>query len=287
MHEAVSLSLISLSFDDALDQHLDHALPVMEKHGLVGTFYTHLAAPAFGRRTDEWRDAARRGHELGNHTIFHPADARKPWVREGNAIDRYSVDRMRMELETANQLLRAIDGQTERTFAYPCSNPIVGRRGVAKSLLFKWGFEFTRLPGLVDRLHLDFGSTQTSYVPVVGDLFVAGRGGGLTPDSPVPPLETFNKACLPSVAVDGWTLDGLAGFVRRAIAAETWAILQFHGVGGGHRLDCNMAVFHDFIAWLADHCADRVVTVVDGARRVWKLERPTPVSSPRKDESYA
>ncbi len=269
----VNYGLVSLTFDDALDQHLDQALPILEEHGLTGTFYTHLAAPGFCRRMDEWRQAAQRGHELGNHTIFHPADARKPWVREGNALDRYTLDRMHFELQTASDILHGIDGRAERTFAYPCSNSILGRRGLVKAFLFQLGFERTRLPGLVDRLHLDIGSGQKSYVPLVRDLFVAARGGGLVLESCVPPLDAFDEACLPSAAVEGWTFSELTGFVERALNAGTWAILQFHGIGGGHRMDCDLRVFRDFVAWLADRHADHVTTVLDGIR---KLGPPSP-----------
>jgi len=273
--------MISLTFDDALAQHLDDAAPLLERHGLCGTFYTHLAAPAFGRRLDEWRDVAGRGHELGNHTIFHPADQRKAWVREGNALDRYALDRMRLELETANQLLAGLDGRAQRTFAYPCSNPILGHRGAVKSLLVRLGMEFTRLPGLADRLHVDLGSTQCSYEPLLRDIFPAARGGGMTRESIIPPVQHWNRFNLPSVAIDGWPRQELIEYVERGLTQPTWVILQFHGIGGGHHLDCDKNVFRDFVAWLGEYHADRVHTVVNAARTLWKdtcqpdLPRPT------------
>lgn len=262
---------VSLTFDDALNEHLDHAIPILNEWRLRGTFYGHLAALAFGPRLDEWRQAARDGHELGNHTIFHPADARKAWVRAGNAIDGYSLDRMRQELEAANRLLQAIDGCMERTFAYPCSTTILGHRGVIKDLLFKLGYERTRLPGIVDRWRCDLGSTQQSYVPLVGKLFLAARCGGLEKVSPVPPVAAFNRFLLPSVAVDGWSLRELIGFTERGLAADTWVILQFHGIGGGHRMDCELNVFREFVAWLQSNHADRVATIRDVAARLWSL----------------
>ena len=104
---AISEGMVSLSFDDALDEHLDFAVPILGEHGLTGTFYVPLSASGFTTRLDEWRAAAAGGHELGNHTIFHPADRRKPWVRPGNEIDRYTLDRMQQELDVANRLLAA------------------------------------------------------------------------------------------------------------------------------------------------------------------------------------
>ena len=262
---------VSLTFDDALHQHLDQALPVLNQAGLTGTFYTHLSSPAFIQRQSEWQRTAAEGHELGNHTVFHPADARKTWVRPGNAIDHYSLDRMRLELELANEWLTALDGRVERTFAYPCSNSCVGSRGWVRRAVERARWGRTRVAGWIDHWRLDWGSTLQSYESIVGELFVAGRGGGLTRGQPVPPMSSWRRTQLPSVAVEDWTLNDLQQHVTDAVAANTWAILQFHGVGGGHHMDCPLPVFQDFVAWLqADH-ADRVLTVLEGARRLWPV----------------
>ncbi|MBI3866301.1 MAG: polysaccharide deacetylase family protein [Planctomycetia bacterium] len=279
-----SQGAISLSFDDALDEHLNFVVPVLNDHELAATFYVHLAAVGFTKRIDDWRAAAECGHELGNHTIFHPADRRKSWVREGNEIDRYTLDRMRQELETANRLLAAIDGCHSRTFAYPCSNSILGHRGFVKELLFKIGLERTRLPDLVDRWHLDLGSTEASYVAVVRELFPAARAGGLERSSDVPPVNEFDRYRIPSVAVEDWSVRDLIAFTERGLASRTWVNLQFHGVGGGHRLNCDLAVFREYVAWLRANCRDRVAPIRDVAARLWtdslrEIKRPEPVST--------
>lgn len=265
----LSSGAVSLSFDDALDEHLDQAIPTLTEHGLRGTFYVHLAATSLGRRAGDWRAAARLGHELGNHTIFHPADRRKAWVREGNAIDGYTLDRMHQELAVANRLLQALDGAEQRTFAYPCSNSILGRRGIVKALLFKFGCERTRLPGFVDRWRLDVGSTEVSYVPLVRELFVAGRGSGLCKHSVVPSVNSFDRFNLPSVSVDRWSWRELVDFTERGLADRTWVILQFHGVGGGHHLNCDFPVFRDYVSWLSDSYPERISTIRDVAIRLW------------------
>ncbi len=264
-----NLPAISLTFDDALSEHLDHAIPILDEYGMKGTFYVHLAAEEFSRRIAEWRAAAKCGHELGNHTIFHPADSRKTWVREGNAIDGYTLDRMRQELETANRLLQAIDGSARRSFAYPCSNPVLGHRGIVKEVLFKLGCERTRLPGWVDRCGFDVGSTEKSYTPLVADLFLAARGGGLEKHSTAPAATRFDRFLLPSVAVEGWSLAELIAFTERGLAAGTWVILQFHGIGGGHRMNCDVTIFRDFAGWLRGEHSDRVATVRDIATNLW------------------
>ena len=272
MHHQSETTMISLTFDDALDEHLDHAIPILDSHGFLGTFYTHLAAPAFGRRLDEWRAVANRGHELGNHTVLHPADSRKPWVTEGKALDYYTLDRMRLELESASQLLEGLDGRSERTFAFPCSNPILGRRGLIKSLLYRFGFESTRLPGIVDRWRVDVGSTQASYAPLLPDRFVAARGGGLTLDRLPGPLGQFDRYCLPSAAVESWSFEQLTDYTHRGLQSGGWVILQFHGITGGHRMDCGRREFDEFVTWLADEYSGIVVTMIDYVRRIWETQ---------------
>lgn len=265
---------VSLTFDDALDQHLDHVVPVLNEATLRGTFYAHLSASAFVQRRDEWRRASANGHELGNHTVFHPADERKEWVRPGNAIDGYSLDRMRVELQFANDVLEGLDGRCERTFAYPCSNSYIGRRGWVRRAVRAAGWERTRLAGWMDRWNLDWGSTRQTYEPLIAQMFLAGRGGGLSAGQDVPPTSTWRKSQLPSVAVMDWSLPDLQNHVMRAVEAKTWLILQFHGVGGGHHMDCSLPVFREFVLWLKTNYSDRVVTVVDGVHRLWPDAEP-------------
>jgi hypothetical protein len=262
---------ITLSFDDALTQHLEVAIPALNESGLCGTFYVPLSATGWTDRITEWQAAAARGHELGNHTIFHPAESRKAWVRPGNAIDHYSLDRMRLELEVANQHLQAIDQQTTRTFAYPCSNSYVGHAGWVRNSLRRLRLDRTRLAGWVDDYHLDYGSTKQSYQPIVSDLFIAGRGGGLRKHDPVPAMQHFSRTMLPSVSVEDWSLTDLQDHVTRGLVAQTWVILQFHGVGGGHHQNIDQTVFRDFTAWLAETHRERVITVVAGAMRLWPI----------------
>ena len=62
---------VALTYDDGVDAHLDHAMPDLEAAGLRGTFYVPGNSASLRKRMEEWRAAARRGHELGNHTLFH------------------------------------------------------------------------------------------------------------------------------------------------------------------------------------------------------------------------
>ncbi|MGB1892738.1 MAG: polysaccharide deacetylase family protein, partial [Candidatus Latescibacterota bacterium] len=61
---------VSLTYDDALPVHYEHVAPLLEEHGLRATFYTNVLS--LGANPEAWRQVAAQGHELGNHSIFHP-----------------------------------------------------------------------------------------------------------------------------------------------------------------------------------------------------------------------
>jgi hypothetical protein len=242
--------IVSLTFDDALEVHLDRVVPLLDQHGFKGTFFVTVGADSFCRRLDAWRSAAATGHELGNHTLLHPAVRGKDYVTEGNAIERYTLDRMRTELEMANRILTGVDGCHERTFAYPCCNPVLGTPGWAKRVVRWLGLDRTRLMGFVARHPgLDLGTTERSYEPVVKDLFLAARIGGerfsAGPDYPP------RQSAVPCVALDGKNLDELKDLVEDFCRQEWgWLVLMAHGVGGGHRLSCDADVFEGFLRLL-------------------------------------
>jgi len=66
---------VALTYDDGLNVHLDKVIPVLDSAGFKGTFYLTGCREGVSRRIEDWRKAAARGHELGNHTLFHPCVA--------------------------------------------------------------------------------------------------------------------------------------------------------------------------------------------------------------------
>ena len=116
---------VVLTYDDAIDAHLDHAVPALDSFGLKGTFYLIGGVGAVINRIPEWRAAAARGHELGNHTGYHPCSGSGPnrsFVKPENDLNNYTIGRMKEEIRLTNVILKAIDGKTERTFAFPCGD---------------------------------------------------------------------------------------------------------------------------------------------------------------------
>jgi peptidoglycan-N-acetylglucosamine deacetylase len=260
-------ALISLTFDDGLDVHLDTALPLLEKYNLKGTFYVPLCSPSLGRRGDEWRKLAALGHELGNHSIFHPSVMSKDWVREGNAIENYTLDRMRMELEVANTLLTALDGKTERSFAFPCSNPILGRPGWGKRTLAALELDRTRLSGWVNKWNLDIASREENYTSVVQDLFYAARCGGI--EASHLPAIPENRYGVRGVEGDGCATEEIFTVVDTAVERGAWAVFVFHGIGGGHHLSCSVEAFKKLLSRLAGDDRVSVKTFLAAAKDIW------------------
>lgn len=192
---------VSLAYDDALDSQLDHALPALDRLGFRASFYLTLASPVVRNRLDEWRAAAERGHELGNHTLFHPCSASLPnreWVTPWNDLDNMPVDSLKQQVLMANTLLFAIDGREERTFTAPCG---------------------------------DLEAAGEPYLDAISSEFVAikSMAGGVTPDMAA--LDPY------AVGVDGpagATGAELISIVRAAAAQGTMANLTFHGVGSDY-----------------------------------------------------
>jgi peptidoglycan/xylan/chitin deacetylase (PgdA/CDA1 family) len=69
---------VVLTYDDAIDVDLDHAIPVLDSLKLKATFYLIGSSSVVSARMDEWRKIAKEGHELGNHAMFHPCMAVGP-----------------------------------------------------------------------------------------------------------------------------------------------------------------------------------------------------------------
>jgi len=208
---------VSLSYDDALDSQLDNAIPTLNKYGLKGTFYLQLNSPAIDKRLPEWRAAAKKGHELGNHSLFHQCSKSKPgrdWVDAGRDLDKLTVSQMKDQVVLANTVLHAIDGKRERTFTAPCVDKEAGGQ---------------------------------NYIDAVKSEFVAIKleSGGVTPD--------MNKLDPYAVGVafpSNVTGQQLIDIVKEAAAKGTMANFTFHGIGGDH-LSTSKEAHEELVKYLA------------------------------------
>ena len=210
---------VSLSYDDALPSQLDNAIPALDRHGLKGTFYLILSAESVRTRMGDWRAAARGGHELGNHSLFHQCSAKGPdraWVAPENDLDATSVAQMRAQLALASTMLQAIDGETERTFTAPCG---------------------------------DRQARDGDYIAAIGDLFL---GIKLVAGTAVRDMHALDPLAVPVfVPVDASGAQ-LIALVEEAGRLGTMVNFTFHGIGGDH-LAVGNAAHEELLAFLAAH----------------------------------
>jgi sialate O-acetylesterase len=207
---------VCLTYDDALNVDLDRVVPALDSLGLRATFYVSGFFPSFKLRSVEWRAVAGKGHELGNHTLFHPCTGSLPgreWVKPDYDLNSYSIQRMVDEITMANVLLKAIDGKTKRTFAYPCGDTKV---------------------------------RDSSYVPNIKTDFVAARGV----QGKMERIDAIDLYGIGSYMVNGQTGDELIALVRKAMESHTLVVFLFHGVGGEHSLNVSAEAHSQLLHFL-------------------------------------
>ena len=210
---------VVLTYDDAIDQDLDNVLPALDSMGLKATFYLIGRSPVVGKRMEEWRAAARNGHELGNHSLMHPCDGSLPgssWVVPDRDLTNYSIPRAQGEIRVTNVLLQAIDGKTIRTFAFPCG-------------------EFT--------IH------DSSYFLGLRKEFAGAR-------SVLPHMETLGKINPDNIgayAMDGQTGEQMIALVKKAQETHSLLVFVFHGVGGGHNINVGLPQHSQLLHYLKEH----------------------------------
>jgi peptidoglycan/xylan/chitin deacetylase (PgdA/CDA1 family) len=210
---------VSLSYDDALDSQLDHAVPALDRHRLKASFYLTLSSPVLSRRLPEWRALAANGHELGNHTLFHQCRRSLPgrdWVTPERDLDHTTAAQMLEQVRLGNAMLRAIDGRAERTFTLPCGD---------------------RLAAGVD------------YLPLLRGEFVAIKAGDGGVVADMQALDAFAVGVTAPSDVTGAQLIAL---VERARARGTMVNFTFHGIGGDY-LSVSAQAHEELLAWLDAH----------------------------------
>lgn len=211
-------SAVVLTYDDALNVHLDKVIPLLDSVKLRGTFYLTAYSGALRDRIGEWRTAAIHGHELGNHTLFHPCAGNLPgrgFVTEYD-LSKYSVQRMVDEVRMTNSVLSAIDGRSKRTFAYPCGDMKIGDSVYLTSMRH----EFTGARGV------------RNYFPEMGevDLFDIG-----------------------AYSVNGQSGQQLIEEVKKAMNRRGLLVFLFHGVGGEHSINVSLEAHRELIRFLKEH----------------------------------
>jgi peptidoglycan/xylan/chitin deacetylase (PgdA/CDA1 family) len=184
---------VSLTYDDGLDSQLDNVVPALDAMGLKGAFF--VTEENMDARLADWIAVARRGHEIGDHTVSHPCK-----------LSKYSADAFRdQELAPMERYLDDNFGAGRpRDYAYPCGFMKLGKGPQADQL--------------------------ARYRALLRGTFAAARIVDGEPNDPRQVVrDRFQlHAFEPTYVKD----DPQAGFdyVARTVAGGGWAILVFHDV---------------------------------------------------------
>lgn len=231
---------VSLTYDDSVPVHHERVAPRLTELGLRATFYLS-AGHAFTADPLAWRPVAEAGHELGNHTLFHPCrrDANNAdWVRPYYDLKAYTPERWEDEVRVANAMLKLVDGEAERTFGNTCC--------------------VTELGPDDDRVSLS---------PLIAKHFVAGRGPF---NETVVTPERLDYRALGHFGTDGRTFAEIQPWIDEAIERGGWTVIMTHGVGEGtHGLFIADAEHEKMLAYLAARKAEVwTAPVVDVAKHL-------------------
>lgn len=215
---------VVITYDDALDQHLDNAAPLLDSLGLKASFYVTAFSNSVQKRMNEWKNLDKKGHELGNHTLFHPCAGGKgrEWVKPEYDMRSYTVQQMIDETRMTNLFLHALDGKTKRTFAYTCGDMKIG---------------------------------DSTFIHAMKNDFVAARAVRNQMHK-INEVDLFNVDCY---MVNNHSAEEMIGWVKKAVATNSLLVILFHGVGGGNGLDVSLGAHRQFLTYLKQNEKDILV----------------------------
>ena len=206
---------VVLTYDDALDQHLDNAIPVLDSLGLKATFYLTAFSTSMQTRLNDWKKLAANGHELGNHTLYHPCIGGKgrEWVKPDYDMSKYSVQRMTDETRMTNLFLQALDGKTKRTFAFTCGDMKIG---------------------------------DSSFINGMKNDFVAARAVRNEMHK-INEIDLYNVDCY---MVNNHSFEQMKEWVDKAMQTNSLLVILFHGVGGGNSLNVSLQAHREVLQYI-------------------------------------
>jgi len=215
---------VVITYDDAIDEHLDNAAPLLDSLGLKASFYLTAFSNSVQKRLNEWKGLDKRGHELGNHTLFHPCvgGTGREWVKPEYDMRNYTVQRMIDETRMTNLFLHALDGKTKRTFAYTCGDMKIG---------------------------------DSSFIHAMKEDFVAARAVRNQMHK-INEIDLYNVDCY---MVNNHTGEQMIEWVKKAVASNSLLVILFHGVGGGNGLDVSLNAHRQFLTYLKQNEKDIMI----------------------------
>lgn len=229
---------VVLTYDDAINQHLDNAIPVLDSLGLKASFYLTAFSTSMQTRLNDWKKLSPNGHELGNHTLFHPCigGAGREWVKPEYDMKNYSVQRMVDEIRMTNLFLQALDGKTKRTFAFTCGDMKIG---------------------------------DSSFINGMKNDFIAARAVRNQMHK-INEIDLYNVDCY---MVNGETAEQMIGWVKKAVETNSLLVILFHGVGGGNALNVSLPAHREVLQYLKQNEKDIwIAPMIDVAEHIRKYQ---------------
>ena len=231
---------VVLTYDDALNVHLDNVIPVLDSLNLKGTFYLTASSDAAANRINDWRKAASNGHELGNHTLYHPCDATEPgmsWVRPEYDLSKYSLLKIQDEIKMCNTYLKAIDGKTKRTFAFTCGHKKV---------------------------------IEGEFIQTLSNAFIAAR----SVRGEMHTLDEQKLMDMDCYSMEGTTGEQMIELVKQAQKSGKLLVFLFHGVGGEHSLNVSKEAHSQLVHYLKENEKDIYIdTMINVAEHIKELKK--------------
>jgi peptidoglycan/xylan/chitin deacetylase (PgdA/CDA1 family) len=229
---------VSFSFDDARASQVDVGVPLFDKFGVKVTFY--VTPGNMEKRLDAWKGAAKKGHEIGNHSGQHPCTGNFSWSRT-RGLEEYTLEKMRSELAGANAAIEELAGVKPATFAYPCGQKFVGR-----------------------------GVETRSYIPLVAELFLAGRGFR---DEVANDPSYCDLAQIMGIDSDGLSFDRMRAIVEGERERGAWVVFAGHDIGKPGRQVTEAAALEQFLKYTQDPANGVWLGTIDRVARHIRSQR--------------
>lgn len=208
---------VVLTYDDGIKSHLQIVVPQLEARNMRGTFFLYGQVVSKAD-VNEWRYISSRGHELGNHSIYHPClsgtvDKSSTMCR---SLECYTVEDMLVEISIMNSFLYAIDGKKNYAYAYPCGHYIAGGKDYSEPLIRSGLAKYAR-----------------------------GGARGIVTDT-----QTLDVSKVPVLSVpEGYKADELIKLTKEVLEKQALGVFVFHGVGGDYLTvdEQEHAIFLDYL----------------------------------------
>ena len=210
---------VVLTYDDAAPSQLDHAVPVLDKAGLKGSFFLSNVRI---EDVERWRKVGASGHELANHTLFHPCLSGTFDMPRQQQLEQHTPQSVLREIAQQNVLLKALDGHDHHGFAVPCGQTLAGGVDYLPVLKSAGLVTYSRT---AEESEADLSRKAADF-----DAFNLPGRGFATPDG----------------------ADKMIAFAQQAVNGGGMAVYVFHGVGGDH-LSVTAEDHARLVEWLAAH----------------------------------